>query len=50
MIELINPVIVETAGEQVGAEGCLSVPDEYGIVARPDYDEGARAGSPRRMV
>lgn len=37
MIELINPVIVETAGEQVGAEGCLSVPDEYGIVARPDY-------------
>jgi len=35
--ELINPVIVETAGEQVGAEGCLSVPDEYGIVARPDY-------------
>ena len=37
MIELINPVIVETAGEQIGAEGCLSVPDEYGIVARPDY-------------
>ena len=37
MIELINPVIIETAGEQVGAEGCLSVPDEYGIVARPDY-------------
>ena len=32
-----NGVIVETAGEQVGAEGCLSVPDEYGIVARPDY-------------
>ena len=37
LLELINPVIVETAGEQVGAEGCLSVPDEYGIVARPDY-------------
>ena len=37
MIELINPVIIETAGEQVGAEGCLSMPDEYGIVARPDY-------------
>lgn len=35
MIELINPVIVETAGEQVGAEGCLSVPGEYGIVHRP---------------
>ena len=37
LLELINPVIIETAGEQVGAEGCLSVPDEYGIVARPDY-------------
>ena len=37
MIELINPTIVETAGEQTGAEGCLSIPDEYGIVARPDY-------------
>ena len=35
MIELINPVIVETAGEQVGAEGCLSVPGKYGIVTRP---------------
>ena len=35
MIELINPVIIETAGEQVGAEGCLSVPGKYGIVTRP---------------
>lgn len=46
MIELINPVIVETAGEQVGAEGCLSVPDEYGIVARPDYVKVRAPGSP----
>lgn len=37
MIELINPVIVETAGEQTGAEGCLSIPNEFGIVQRPDY-------------
>ena len=37
MIELINPVIVGTAGEQTGAEGCLSIPNEFGIVQRPDY-------------
>lgn len=37
MIELINPTIVETAGEQTGAEGCLSIPNEFGIVQRPDY-------------
>lgn len=37
MIELINPVIVETAGEQTGAEGCLSIPNEFGVVQRPDY-------------
>ena len=37
MIELINPTIVETAGEQTGAEGCLSIPNEFGVVTRPDY-------------
>jgi len=36
IIELINPEIIETEGEQVGAEGCLSVPEEYGIVHRPE--------------
>ncbi|MGN0480752.1 MAG: peptide deformylase [Lachnospiraceae bacterium] len=34
---LINPVILETSGEQVGAEGCLSVPGKQGIVKRPNY-------------
>ncbi len=34
-IELINPEIVETSGEQEGAEGCLSVPNVWGIVKRP---------------
>lgn len=34
-IELINPVIVSAEGEQTGAEGCLSVPGEWGIVTRP---------------
>ena len=35
MIELINPVIVKTSGEQTDPEGCLSVPDVYGTVSRP---------------
>ena len=35
LIELINPEIVESSGEQYGAEGCLSSPDEYGLVRRP---------------
>lgn len=35
IIELINPEIIESSGEQRGAEGCLSFPDEYGLVTRP---------------
>ncbi|MBQ7693122.1 MAG: peptide deformylase [Oscillospiraceae bacterium] len=35
MIELVNPEIIEATGEQYGAEGCLSVPEEYGMVRRP---------------
>lgn len=34
-IELINPEIIESSGLQKGAEGCLSVPGEYGVVERP---------------
>lgn len=34
---LINPVILETSGEQEGYEGCLSVPDVSGWVKRPNY-------------
>lgn len=33
----INPVILETSGEQSGQEGCLSVPGKTGIVTRPNY-------------
>ncbi|MDD2956216.1 MAG: peptide deformylase [Oscillospiraceae bacterium] len=36
VIELINPQIISAAGEDVGPEGCLSVPGEWGIVARPE--------------
>ena len=37
VLELINPSLLETSGEQVGAEGCLSVPGKYGLVKRPNY-------------
>ena len=37
ILELVNPTLVETGGEQVGAEGCLSVPGKYGLVKRPNY-------------
>ena len=35
VIELINPEITESSGEQYGPEGCLSVPGRYGLVRRP---------------
>lgn len=37
LLKLINPEILETKGEQVGPEGCLSVPDVQGFVKRPSY-------------
>ena len=37
ILELINPTMLETDGEQVGPEGCLSVPGRYGLVKRPYY-------------
>ena len=37
ILELVNPTLVETSGEQEGAEGCLSVPGKYGLVKRPNY-------------
>lgn len=36
-IILINPVIIEADGEQVGDEGCLSVPGKAGTVTRPNH-------------
>lgn len=36
-IEMINPEVVETSGEQTDAEGCLSFPDLYGEVSRPNF-------------
>ncbi len=36
-IELINPKIVAYAGEQEEQEGCLSIPDRWGITKRPKH-------------
>ena len=36
-IILINPVIIESSGEQTGSEGCLSLPGKAGDVTRPNY-------------
>lgn len=34
-MELVNPEIVMTEGEQKESEGCLSVPGKYGVCSRP---------------
>ena len=34
LIELINPVIVQSTGLECGTEGCLSIPGVYGEVER----------------
>ena len=36
-IILINPEIIETAGEQTDEEGCLSIPGKCASVTRADY-------------
>ena len=35
VLELVNPEVIYTEGEQTGLEGCLSVPGKYGEVTRP---------------
>ena len=35
LLELINPEIISAEGEQCGSEGCLSVPEQFGLVKRP---------------
>ena len=37
IIELVNPEIIFTEGEQTGPEGCLSVPGKSGMVTRPEF-------------
>jgi peptide deformylase len=38
-LALINPRIIKAEGEQVGQEGCLSIPGLYGDVLRSSYIE-----------
>lgn len=35
-VNLINPEIIETEGEYLDEEGCLSIPGEQGAVLRPE--------------
>lgn len=37
LVEMINPVILETKGSQVDYEGCLSLPGRSEKVDRPEY-------------
>lgn len=37
LIEVINPEIIDSKGEQKGVEGCLSLPNESGKVTRPQW-------------
>ena len=37
ILDLVNPTLLETDGEQTGPEGCLSVEGKYGLVKRPYY-------------
>jgi len=37
LYELINPEILESSGEAIEEEGCLSVPGTRGTVMRPDH-------------
>ncbi len=34
---MVNPVILESSGEQTDEEGCLSLPGKCGKVTRPNY-------------
>lgn len=36
IIEIINPEIIAREGENENAEGCLSFPDIWGVVTRPE--------------
>lgn len=36
-VVFINPEILETSGSQIGDEGCLSIPEFFAEVERPNY-------------
>ncbi|MBF8436813.1 peptide deformylase [Halanaerobiaceae bacterium Z-7014] len=36
LLEIINPEVTEKEGKDIAEEGCLSIPDRNGLVARPE--------------
>jgi len=49
---MINPVIVESSGRESAEEGCLSIPEIYGDVTRPErvvLEALGRDGQPFRL-
>ena len=51
--ELVNPVIVQAEGEQIGYEGCLSVRGRRGVVRRPmevTVEFFDRFGKPQKLT
>ncbi len=49
---MVNPVIVESSGRETAEEGCLSIPDHFGDVTRPDrvvIEALDRDGAPYRL-
>lgn len=37
LYEFINPEILESSGEQEVTEGCLSCPNQFGLIKRPEH-------------
>ncbi|KYG89456.1 peptide deformylase [Metasolibacillus sp. FSL H7-0170] len=37
ILEMINPIVLETKGQEEDVEGCLSFPDLFAMVNRPTY-------------
>src|SRR4026209_1082746 len=51
-IAMVKPVLVEAEGRERAEEGCLSIPDAYGDVARPHrvvLEATGRDGRPYRL-
>ena len=51
-IAMVNPVLVSAEGRERAEEGCLSIPDAYGDVARPVrvvLEAAGRDGRPYRL-
>ena len=51
-LAMVNPVLLSAEGRDRAEEGCLSIPDIYGEVARPDrvvLEATGRDGQPYRL-